>query len=48
MMRRVDNLWFRLLAAAYRWIVCRLNAHRRREILRYFRRRLACQKPYLN
>ena len=48
MMRRLDNLWFRVLAAAYRWIVRRLNGHCRRKTLRCFRRHLACQKPHLN
>jgi hypothetical protein len=48
MIRRLDNLWFRLLVRGHLWIVCRVAAHRRRETLRRLRRHLAWQRTELN
>ena len=48
MIRRLDCLWFRLLATGYRWIVRRVHAHHRREMMRDLGRHLASQKAHLN
>ena len=48
MIGRLDRLWFRLLSAAYRWIVGRVASHCRRETMRRLRRQVAWQKAHLN
>jgi hypothetical protein len=48
MMRKLDRCWFRVLAAAHRWMVRRAQAHYRREKMRRFRKFLAWQKAHLN
>jgi hypothetical protein len=60
MIRRLDNLWYRLLYTAHRWILCRVAAHCRRDMargaevncrrkaVRQLRQELARQKPHLN
>ncbi|HEY9174553.1 MAG TPA: hypothetical protein VI136_19890 [Verrucomicrobiae bacterium] len=48
MMRRLDRLWFWLLGAVHDWVLCRAQAHCRREKLRRLRRFLAEQKVHLN
>ena len=60
MIRRLDNLWVGLLGRAHRWILHRVAAHCRREMvreaeaqcrdeaLRRLERHVASQKPHLN
>ncbi len=60
MIRRLDKVWFGLLGRAHRWILCRVGAHYRREMVRgakahrrqaavrRLERHLAAQKPHLN
>ena len=56
MIRRLDKVWFVVLGRAQRWILCRVSAHCRREVvrgakgeaLRRLERALASQKPHLN
>ena len=48
MIRRLDRLWFRLLAAAYRRAVRGVEAHARREMVRRLRRQVEWQRWDLN
>ena len=48
MIRKLDRLWFRLLAAVYRRAVRGVEAHSRREKMRRFRRQLEWQRSDLN
>jgi hypothetical protein len=60
MIRRLDTLWVGLLGRAHRWILHRVAAHYRREMVRgaeahcrheavrRLERHLASQKPHLN
>ena len=48
MIRRLDFLWIRLLGTGYRWIMRRVNAHHRREMMRDLESHLASQKAHLN
>jgi hypothetical protein len=48
MIRRLDRMWFRLLASVYRRVVRGVEAHARREKLRRFRRQLEWQRTDLN
>ncbi len=48
MFRRLDRYWFRLLAGVDGWVLRRVRAHCRREMLRRFPRNLAWQKAHPN
>ncbi len=60
MIRRLDNLWYRVLYTAHRWILSRVAAHCERDMGRAtrakcrrdaaarLRQELAGQKPHLN
>ena len=60
MIRRLDNLWYRVLYTAHCWILFRVAAHCQRdmarkekatargEAVRRLREELAWQKPHLN
>ncbi len=60
MIRRLDELWYRLLCEAHVWILCRVHAYCRRDMGRAtrakcrrdaaerLRQELAWQKPHLN
>ncbi|HLP76879.1 MAG TPA: hypothetical protein VK327_08160 [Candidatus Paceibacterota bacterium] len=48
MIRKLDRLWFRLLAVTFRWLLRRGQAHCQREQVRRFRRHLAGKKTFLN
>ena len=48
MIRKLDQLWFRLLCATHRWLVRRGQAHCRREKQRRFYRLLASSQGWKN
>ena len=48
MMRRLDQCWFRVLAAVSGWMVRRARAHCRREAVRLLRQHLEWQNTDLN
>ena len=48
MIRKIDKLWFRLLAEVHAWAWRQAVAHCRREKQRRFRLLLAWQKNHLN